>query len=115
MNKKSKKAQRKQIVEQYKLEQTAKLIAAGKDAQVEGLEDRVETLKAFALHGKVPTADTEGHGPGPGDLERAVLEWRSTLQLIAHGPARPSQRWQQLRAAAEDVLGRIVGPTPATR
>ena len=78
-------------------------------------EGCAETLKAFALHGKVPTADTEGHGPGPGDLERAVLEWRSTLQLIAHGPARPSQRWQQLRAAAEDVLGRIVGPTPATR
>jgi len=38
--------------EQYKLEQTAKLIAAGKETQVEGLEDRVETLKAFAVEAR---------------------------------------------------------------
>jgi DNA helicase-2/ATP-dependent DNA helicase PcrA len=38
--------------EQYKIEQTAKLLAAGKDAQIEGLEDRVETLKAFAVEAR---------------------------------------------------------------
>ena len=38
--------------EQYKIEQTAKLLAAGKDTQVEGLEDRVETLKAFAVEAR---------------------------------------------------------------
>jgi superfamily I DNA/RNA helicase len=38
--------------EKYKIEQTAKLLAAGKDAQVEGLEDRVETLKAFAVEAR---------------------------------------------------------------
>jgi hypothetical protein len=78
-------------------------------------EGCAEALKGFALHGKIPPVDADGQGPGQGDLERAVLEWRSTLQLIAHGPAHPSHRWQQLRAAAQDVLGRIVGPTPATR
>ncbi len=78
-------------------------------------EGCAETLKAFAMHGKIPTADIEGHGPGRGDLERAVLEWRSTLQLIAHGPARPSARWQALRAASLEVLGQIVGPAPVGR
>jgi hypothetical protein len=78
-------------------------------------EGCAEALKGFALHGKIPPVDADGQGPGQGDLERAVLEWRSTLQLIAHGPAHPSPRWQQLRAAAQEVLGRIVGTTPATR
>jgi hypothetical protein len=77
-------------------------------------EGCAEALKGFALHGKIPSVDAEGHGPGQGDLERAVLEWRSTLQLIAHGPSHPSDRWQQLRVAAQEVLGRILGP-PASR
>jgi hypothetical protein len=86
----------------------------------EGLPDGfgegcAETLKAFALHGKIPAADAEGHGPGRGDLERAVLEWRSTLQLIAHGPGHPSARWQDLRAAAQEVLGQISGQTASRR
>ena len=78
-------------------------------------EGCAEALKGFALHGKIPPVDAEGHGPGQGDLERAVLEWRSTLQLIAHGPAHPSLRWQQLRAASQDVLGRILGPSASRR
>ena len=78
-------------------------------------EGCAEALKGFALHGKIPPVDADGHGPGQGDLERAVLEWRSTLQLIAHGPAHPSPRWQQLRAAAQDVLGRIAGTATARR
>jgi DNA helicase-2/ATP-dependent DNA helicase PcrA len=41
-----------QLAEEHKIEQTAKLIAAGKEAQVEGLEDRVETLKAFAVEAR---------------------------------------------------------------
>ena len=78
-------------------------------------EGCAEALKGFALHGKIPPVDADGQGPGQGDLERAVLEWRSTLQLIAHGPAHPSLRRQQLRAAAQEVLGRIVGPASVTR
>ena len=72
-------------------------------------------MRAFALHGKPPEDDQEGHGPGAGDLERAVLEWRSTLQLIAHGPDHPSPRWQALRRAAGEVLPLLGGPKPAAR
>ncbi len=78
-------------------------------------EGCAEALKGFALHGKIPPVDADGQGPGQGDLERAVLEWRSTLQLIAHGPAHPSPRWQQLRAAAQDVLGQIIGQAAPVR
>ena len=78
-------------------------------------EGCAEALKGFALHGKIPPVDADGQGPGLGDLERAVLEWRSTLQLIAHGPAHPSPRWQQLRAAAQDVLGQIIGQAAPIR
>jgi superfamily II DNA/RNA helicase len=78
-------------------------------------EGCAEALKGFALHGKIPPVDADGQGPGQGDLERAVLEWRSTLQLIAHGPAHPSLRWQQLRAAAQDVLGQIIGQAAPVR
>jgi len=78
-------------------------------------EGCAEALKGFALHRKIPPVDADGQGPGQGDLERAVLEWRSTLQLIAHGPAHPSLRWQQLRAAAQDVLGQIIGPAAPVR
>lgn len=78
-------------------------------------EGCAEALKGFALHGKIPPTDADGHGPGQGDLERAVLEWRSTLQLIAHGPGHTSERWQQLRLACQEVLGRIAGTTSVAR
>ena len=78
-------------------------------------EGCAEALKGFALHGKIPAVGADGHGPGQGDLERAVLEWRSTLQLIAHGPSHPSDRWQQLRVAAQEVLGRIIGKAAERR
>ena len=75
-------------------------------------EGCAETMRAFALHGKVPARNDAEHGPGPGDLERALLEWRSTLQLIAHGPDHPWTRWQELRRASLSVLGRIAGRLP---
>ncbi len=70
-------------------------------------EGCAEVMRAFALHHKLPPAEVEGRGPGAGDLERALLEWRSTLQLIAHGPTHPWERWQQLRRAAWTVLVQI--------
>jgi superfamily II DNA/RNA helicase len=75
-------------------------------------EGCAETMKAFALHGKLPEDQQEGHGPGVGDLERAVLEWRSTLQLVAHGPDHPSERWQALRQAARKILP-LLGGSPS--
>ena len=78
-------------------------------------EGCAETMKAYALHGKPPADRQEGHGPGEGDFERAVLEWRSTLQLIAHGPDHPSPRWQELRRAAARVLTQVGGPRSGQR
>lgn len=75
-------------------------------------EGCAEVLRSFVLHGKVPAADAEGHGPGTGDLERAILEWRSTLRLIAQGPPHAWERWNELRAAAHAVLVKI---SPRTR
>ena len=70
-------------------------------------EGCAEVLRGFVLHGKLPPPDAEGRGPGTGDLERAILEWRSTLRLIAHGPAHPWERWRALSAAAREVLAKV--------
>ncbi|MFM7209826.1 MAG: hypothetical protein ACKOY8_08415, partial [Verrucomicrobiota bacterium] len=43
-------------------------------------------------------------GADAGDFERAALEWRSTLQLIAHGPDHPWPRWRALKRASYDAL-----------
>ncbi len=75
-------------------------------------EGCAEVLRGFVLHGKLPPPDAEGRGPGTGDLERAILEWRSTLRLIAHGPAHPWERWRALSAAAREVLAKV-GPKKA--
>ena len=78
-------------------------------------EGCAEAMKAYALHGKPPADRQEGHGPGAGDFERAVLEWRSTLQLIAHGPDHPAPRWQELKRAAARVLSQVGGPRSGPR
>ena len=72
-------------------------------------EGCAEIMRSFALHRKLPKVEIEGQGPGIGDLERALLEWRSTLQLIAHGSDHPWSRWQQLKRAAWTVLVQIGG------
>lgn len=41
-----------------------------------------------------------------GDLERAVIEWRSLLSLIAKGPLLESLRWTQLQREARRLVGR---------
>ena len=40
----------------------------------------------------------------PGDLERAVLEWRSLLGLIAHAPALKWNRWEALQVNARSLV-----------
>ncbi|MBL63284.1 MAG: DEAD/DEAH box helicase [Opitutae bacterium] len=44
----------------------------------------------------------------PGDLERAILEWRSILSLIANAPSMEWKRWQELQTQA-----RALGETNA--
>lgn len=78
-------------------------------------EGCAETMRAFALHGKTPETEGEEHAVGGGDLERALLEWRSTLRLVAQGPDHPWERWQQLRRAAAAVHAQITVKKPDRR
>ncbi|MDQ3414053.1 MAG: DEAD/DEAH box helicase, partial [Verrucomicrobiota bacterium] len=41
-----------------------------------------------------------------GDVERALMEWRSLIRHIASAPALEWDRWRALKAAAEELLGR---------
>ena len=41
-----------------------------------------------------------------GDLERAAIEWRSLLSLIAQGPVSENQRWTELQVEARRLVGK---------
>jgi superfamily II DNA/RNA helicase len=42
-----------------------------------------------------------------GDVERALMEWRSLLRHIAAAPDLEWDRWMALKSAAEELLGRV--------
>ncbi len=44
-----------------------------------------------------------------GDIERAVMEWRSVLRLIAAAPDYPLSRWRELKVLASDLAARAPG------
>ncbi len=46
-----------------------------------------------------------------GDIERALMEWRSLLRHIAAAPDLEWDRWRALKIAAEDLLKRTASPT----
>ena len=48
---------------------------------------------------------------GAGDIDRVIIEWRSTLRQIAHAPDLDWPRWRQLRQAARDILNETESPT----
>ena len=48
-----------------------------------------------------------------GDIERAMVEWRSILRHIVVAPAYPLSRWTELKAAAEELIDRSASPTSA--
>jgi hypothetical protein len=48
-----------------------------------------------------------------GDIERALVEWRSILRHIVLAPAYPLSRWTQLKAAAEELVDKTASPTSA--
>lgn len=70
-------------------------------------EGTAELLRAHALHGKSPP-QPDGVA-GEGDLERALLEWKSTLRLVAGAPGLGWERWDALREASGKVLGQLGG------
>ena len=48
-----------------------------------------------------------------GDIERALVEWRSILRHVVLAPAYPLSRWTELKAAAEELLDKTASPTSA--
>ena len=48
-----------------------------------------------------------------GDIERALVEWRSILRHIVLAPAYPFSRWTELKAAAEELVDKTASPTSA--
>jgi hypothetical protein len=48
---------------------------------------------------------------GPGDIDRVIIEWRSTLRQIAHAPALEWPRWTELQQRARELLHETESPT----
>ena len=46
----------------------------------------------------------------PGDIERALIEWRSVLRHIVAAPDYQMERWRALKAAAADFADRTSSP-----
>ena len=50
----------------------------------------------------------------PGDIERALIEWRSLLRHITLSPDHDWDRWRELRAAAQRYVEKTGSPTQGT-
>ena len=48
-----------------------------------------------------------------GDVERALLEWRSLIRHIAAAPDLEWKRWQDLKSAAQKLIERSPSPAPS--
>ena len=48
---------------------------------------------------------------GPGDIDRVIIEWRSTLRQIAHAPDLEWPRWMEFKALARGILNETESPT----
>jgi hypothetical protein len=46
-----------------------------------------------------------------GDIERALMEWRSLLRHIVHAPRLDWDRWMELKAAAQHFIDNTTSPT----
>lgn len=48
---------------------------------------------------------------GAGDIDRAIIEWRSLLRQIAHAPELDWPRWRAFQARAKTILNETESPT----
>ncbi|MCW5552500.1 MAG: DEAD/DEAH box helicase [Verrucomicrobiae bacterium] len=48
---------------------------------------------------------------GAGDIDRAIIEWRSLLRQIAHAPDLDWPRWRALQSTARTILHETESPT----
>lgn len=67
-----------------------------------------EALRGIVQHG-LPRQQLLSDTLRMGDIERAILEWRSLLRHIAHAPAHEWDRWEALQKAARNTLEKLPG------
>lgn len=67
----------------------------------EGASEILRDRKGFVAGGNGFQDDLKS-----GDLERALIEWRSLLSLISQSPVLKSDRWAQLQGEARRLVGR---------
>jgi len=67
----------------------------------EGAMEILRDRKGFLAGGDLFQDDLKS-----GDLERAAIEWRSLLSLIAQGPASENPRWTELQVEARKLVGK---------
>jgi hypothetical protein len=48
---------------------------------------------------------------GTGDIDRMLIEWRSTLRQVAHAPELDWPRWRALQTRARALLEETESPT----
>lgn len=48
---------------------------------------------------------------GAGDIDRAIIEWRSLLRQISHAPDLDCARWRAFQAMAKGILNETESPT----
>lgn len=48
---------------------------------------------------------------GVGDIDRAIIEWRSLLRQVAHAPELEWERWTELQGTARRLLAETESPT----
>jgi superfamily II DNA/RNA helicase len=48
---------------------------------------------------------------GPGDIDRAIIEWRSLMRQIAYAPALDWPRWRSFQTFAANILKETESPT----
>jgi superfamily II DNA/RNA helicase len=48
---------------------------------------------------------------GTGDIDRVIIEWRSTLRQISHAPDIDWPRWRELQRRAKEILNETESPT----
>lgn len=48
---------------------------------------------------------------GAGDIDRVIIEWRSTLRQITHAPRLEWARWTELQKRAKEILNETESPT----
>lgn len=58
------------------------------------------------VENRVPLNRLVGERVRAGDIERALLEWRSLLRQVSQAPAHPWPRWGSLQSAAVKCLSR---------